>query len=152
MIIADWLRGQFSREHLDDLRTCLVTHSNWVRWMDDEERITKVAVCPFLDRRGRCTVHPVRPLVCRAVVSLDRDSCRSAFSPLISDEVRTVPTDLLRQAAYDAAFRALGVALRNHGLDCRSIELGSGELAFLDHPEYAEVLLAGGRLPDSLWW
>lgn len=151
MVIADSLREQLPPLALDALRGRLKAHCRWVRWMDDEERITKNTACPLLDAAGHCTIHPVRPLVCRAVASFDRYSCQEAFSPVITDEPRLVQADLLRQVVFDAAFRALGQALRHHGLDDRSIELGGGVLAFLEHPDFRESLLNGGRLPSELW-
>lgn len=151
MAIANWMRERLPPSALDALRERLAAHCRWVRWMDDEERIIKQTSCPLLDAAGTCAIHPVRPLVCRAVASVDRSSCREAFNPIITDEARLVPADLLRQAAYDAAFTALANALRYHGLDDRSIELGAGVLAFLDGPEYRERLLGGERLPGSLW-
>ncbi|WP_026841710.1 hypothetical protein [Citrifermentans bremense] len=45
----------------------------------------------------------------------------------------------------------LGKALKSRGLDDRSIELGTGVLAFLEEPEYLELFTGRGRLPDSLW-
>jgi hypothetical protein len=96
-------------------------------------------------------IYPVRPLVCRAAHSLDRGSCAKAFNPVFTGERQAVPVDLLRQAACDAAFVTLAESLQSHGLDDRSIELGAGVLAFLDEPGHADRLLAGERLPQSLW-
>lgn len=151
MVIADWLLEQLSSSALDALRARLAAHNRFVRWMDDEERITKKTVCPMLDAAGHCTIHPVRPLVCRAVASFDRYSCQEAFSPVITDEPRLVQADMLRQMVFDTAFSALGQALRQHGLDDRSIELGRGVLAFLEYPVLREHLLCGGRFPSELW-
>jgi hypothetical protein len=58
---------------------------------------------------------------------------------------------LLRQAAYDEAFRVLARTMGDHGLDNRSIELSSGILAFLENPDYRDLLCRGGRLPDDPW-
>jgi Fe-S-cluster containining protein len=151
MIAADWLRQRLSPVELDEVREELAAHRTRARWMDDEERIVKLVACPLLDAAGSCTIHPVRPLVCRAASSLDREACRRAFRPVITDEPRTVPADLLRRAAYDEAFRALAGAMGDAGLDSRSIELGAGILAFLDYPDYRDLLCGGGRLPDDLW-
>ena len=151
MIIADWLQQQLPPASLMALRDRLTSHRCWVRWMDDEERILKHATCPLLDTTGRCGIHPVRPLVCRAAASLDRNSCREAFSPMHLDQDRLVPVDLLRQTAYDAAFVALANALLHQGIDDRSIELGTGVLAFLERPDCRELLLSGDRLPQALW-
>ena len=83
--------------------------------------------------------------------SLDSGSCREAFSTVITDEPRVVPVDLLRKSAYDAAFTALAETLRLSGFDDRSIELGSGVLAFLERPERGALFLSGGKLPEALW-
>ncbi len=151
MAIADWIRERLSPSELDAVKERLEVHRSWARWMDDEERIVKKASCPFLDAAGRCLIHPVRPLACRGVASLDSKSCQEAFIPIYTDEERTVLADLVRKAAYDTGFSALAQALRFHGLDDRSIELGCGVMAFLEHPEYRELVLSGGRLPHWLW-
>lgn len=149
--IAKRLRKRLPPSELSQMLRTLSAHRSWTRWMDDEERIIKRAVCPFLDSYGSCRVHEVRPLACRGAASLDADCCRKAFSPIVTDDPRLVPADLLRQAAYDEAFSALGKALKSKGLDDRSIELGTGVLAFLEEPEYLELFTGRGRLPDSLW-
>lgn len=151
MIIADWLRARLNQPELNALRGRIADHCRRVRWMEDDERISKQVVCPLLDADGKCSVHPVRPLVCRAVASLDRASCREAFDPIISDQERMVSADLLRQVVFDQAFMALARVIGQCGLDDRSIELGSGLLAFLDQPALSERLLAGERLPLELW-
>lgn len=151
MLIAQRLRTMLPPSGLCHLRRTLSAHHSWARWMDDEERILKRAACPFLDSYGSCGIHEVRPLACRAAASLDADCCRKAFSPIVTDEARVVPADLLRQAAYDEAFSTLAQALKSRGLDDRSIELGTGVLALLEQPEYLELFVSGGRLPDSLW-
>lgn len=151
MVIADWLRERLPPSALNALRERLAAHCRRVRWMEDDERISKQVACPLLDVDGNCTIHPVRPLVCRAVASLDRTSCREAFNPVITDEERLVSADLLRQTVFDEAFMALVRALSHHGLDDRSIELGRGVLAFLEHPELRERLFSGERLPEELW-
>jgi hypothetical protein len=151
MVIADSLREQLQPAALAILGKRLAAHRTWGRWMDDEERIARKAVCPLLDDAGNCSVHQVRPLACRGVSSLDRIRCQAAFDPIISDQERLVPADLLRQATFDAAFMALAKALRYHGLDDRSIELGVGVLAFLEYPDCRDLLLSGARLPRELW-
>ena len=151
MVIADRLRERLPPAALDALRGRLAAHCRRVRWMEDDERISKQVACPLLDGDGHCTIHPVRPLVCRAVASYDRSSCREAFSPVINDEERLVDADPLRQMVFDKAFMALARAVLHHGLDDRSIELGSGVLAFLERPGLRELLLSGGQLPEELW-
>jgi len=151
LAIAAMLQAQLAPAALDSLRQRLATHSSWVRWMDDEERTARTAYCPLLDAAGRCTVHPVRPLSCRGIASLDSSCCREAFNPVISDQERLVPADLLRRMVYDEAFRALARALRSSGLSDRSIDLVEGLRAFLERPGCRELYLSGGELPGELW-
>lgn len=133
--IADFLQRELAPPELADLKQRLSLHSSWVRWMDDEERIIRKAVCPLLDPTGKCTVHPVRPLACRGVASLDSNRCREAFNPIISDDDRLVPADLLRRAFYDEAFKQLARALKKHGFDDKSMDLVDGICSFLGQPD-----------------
>lgn len=149
-VIARRLRDRLG-DNAGTISTRLASHSSWVRWMDDDERIARKAFCPFLDDAGRCSIHPVRPLACRGVVSLDSAECRKAFSPIITDDERSVPTDLLRREIFGAAFAAFAETLGEQGIDNRSIELGTGVMAFLNEPGYLEELLSGSQLPRHLW-
>ena len=151
MRIAETITAAWPETARSALQTRLAHHCNWERWMDDEERVMRGASCPLLDTGGSCSIHPVRPLACRGVASLDSNSCRSAFDPIIDGRDRSVPADLQRRAAYDQVFMAMGRALANHGLDDRSIELGVGILAFAQNPEFKALYFSGGRLPRELW-
>jgi len=151
LLIAEKITLNLAGAEQDELLQRLVHHSNWARWMDDEERISRRAFCPLLAADGSCSIHPLRPLACRGVASLDGESCRQAFDPIIDERERTVPADLQRRMAYDAAFIAIAGALRQHGLDDRSIELGSGIRAFVEAPELRTLFFSGGRLPRELW-
>lgn len=150
-VIAVWLKERLSSDEINDLSAKLATHNSWTRWMEDDERITRKAFCPFLDETGRCSIHPVRPLACRGVVSLDSAKCREAFSPVISDDERSILSDLLRRGVFDEAFAVFAGALNQQGIDDRSIELGTGVLAFLTEPAYLARMLSGCRLPRDLW-
>ena len=150
--IAGTIRTAWPAPAWNALQQRLKSHSNRERWMDDEERVLRSAFCPLLDTDGACAIHPVRPLACRGVTSLDSSCCRSAFDPIIDDEcVRTVPADLLRRSAYDQAFMSLGRALAKHDLDDRSIELGVGILMFAQDPDLKARYVAGERLSEELW-
>lgn len=150
LLMTEQIKAQWSAHEWRSLQDRLAHHRNWVRWMDDEERVMRRAFCPMLDTNGNCSVYPVRPLACRGVVSLDDESCRRAFDPIIDERDRSVPADLQRRAAYDWAFLSLGRVLASHGLDDRSIELGTGILAFAD-PGIKTRFISGERLPRELW-
>lgn len=150
--IAETIRAEWPAPAWSALLKRLESHSNRERWMTDEERVMRSAFCPLLDSEGACSIHPVRPLACRGVASLDSSCCRSAFDPIIDDECdRSVPADLVRRDAYDQVFMALGRALAGQGLDDRSIEVGVGILAFVRNPEFTSLYASGGRIPRELW-
>lgn len=149
--IADWLVNRLTTQERDSLATRLDHQRRVVRWMDDEERIHRGIPCIFLDSRGHCSIYPVRPLVCRAVTSLDSSRCLQALDPTETGEERAVPMDLLQKLVMEEAFRALARSTEERGMDKRSIELSAGVWAFLTLPALADDLLANRRLAEDLW-
>ncbi|TYO98476.1 putative zinc- or iron-chelating protein [Geothermobacter ehrlichii] len=91
--------------------------------LDDEERLLTRVRCPFLDDRQSCTIYPVRPLLCRAMTSTDRQSCRDAIALAALGEERPVLVHLLQKELFEAAFLGLADALAATGRDNRSIPL-----------------------------
>lgn len=152
-VIADWLRhrSRHSTEGQAELLQRLAAQAVRVRWMADDERIHRQQHCAFLDGDGACSIHPVRPLVCRAVTSLDRQACQIAMNPAELDADGLVPMDCYRKQLFDAAFCGVAKALERHGLTSRSIELTTGVVAFLREPGLTGLLLGGKPLPDRLW-
>lgn len=152
-VIADWLRRQspFAVEGPSEWLQRLAAQALRVRWMTDDERIHRQQRCAFLNGDGACSIHPVRPLVCRAVSSLDRQACQSALSPVGLDADGHLPMDGYRKQLFDAAFCGVAQALEQHRLSSRSIELITGVVAFLREPELASLFLAGKPLPERLW-
>jgi Fe-S-cluster containining protein len=119
-----------------------------VRWVDDAERIRVGLACPFLDARRACSIHPVRPLACRAVSSLDPRDCRRALEERRDDEDGgAVAMDLLQRALYDVALATLAEALASRGLDARRRDVSGMAGAFLAEPGLAAAFAGGARLP-----
>jgi hypothetical protein len=123
-----------------------------VRWLEDRQRVAERLRCPFLDGGARCTIHPVRPLACRGLSSLDPDECRRALSGGYDEdgddgEPGVVRMDLLQKALYDEAFAVLAEALARHGLDARCRDVSGMTAAFLADPGLAGAFLTGTRVP-----
>lgn len=121
-----------------------------VRWLEDRQRVAERLQCPFLDAGGRCTIHPVRPLACRSVSSLDPAECRRALSPDPDDDDEhpgMVRMDLLQKALHDEAFAALAEALAERGLDARCRDVSGMTAAFLADPGLTAAFLSGARVP-----
>ena len=149
--IAAWLDERLSPAEVAALVARLDRQRRLVRWMEDGERIRRQFRCPFLDSGGNCTIHPVRPLTCRGVTSLDRELCREALDPAEPDREAAVPMDMVNKLVMEEAFCAMGRALAVSGREPRGIELSAGVLAFLTRPELVGLLLDGGRFPQELW-
>lgn len=132
------------------MKTRIADAAARVRWMDDNERIRAGVACPFLDRRGWCSIHPVRPLTCRALSSTDPEQCRRALASHGSDEEETIVVNIFQKFLMEETFRALSVALERAGLDVTGRELGRSVTRCLNDPRLADDFLAGARIrfPD----
>lgn len=102
--------------------------------------------CAFLDASGSCIVHPVRPLLCRAVTSTDPESCREAVVGDVFGETRPVLMNLLQKGVMEEAFRTFGELAEESGRDGRGLQLPMAVRRLLKEPELAEAWLAGERI------
>ncbi|RMF43718.1 MAG: YkgJ family cysteine cluster protein [Deltaproteobacteria bacterium] len=109
-------RLQRMQEHLNRLAIR-------VSGLDDEERLACRIPCPLLDTGGNCSIHPVRPLMCRAITSTDAAACREAFALAALGETPRVLMNLRHRQIYAGAFEALATALAEAGRDDRSLPL-----------------------------
>jgi hypothetical protein len=147
-VAAAHLRAALGPARAAALGAELAAFHGRVRWLEDEERVARGVACPLLDVDRRCTIHPVRPLACRSVSSLDADACRRAMAPgADEEEARIVPMGLLQRALYVEALAAAGEALERRGLDARRRDVTGMVGAFLCDPELAPAFLAGKPLP-----
>lgn len=120
-----------------------------IQWLDDEERIFLRRPCAFLDDSGCCSVYSVRPLLCRSVTSTDPDRCRQAIAMQALGECVPVLMNLLQKAIMEAAYRGLGQALEEAGLDARGVKLTVAMKHLLDHPERVSEYMAGMAVPQG---
>lgn len=147
-VAAALLRRSVPATELPALGATLRGFHDRVRWLEDGERIESRARCPLLDAAGRCTIHPVRPLACRSVSSLDAADCRRVMAAGADEEDgRVVRMDLLQRALYLEALAAAGEAVARRGLDARCRDVTGMVGLFLADPALAPAFLAGRRLP-----
>jgi hypothetical protein len=128
----------------------LLAFHDRVRWLEDRQRVAERLQCPFLDGGARCSIHPVRPLACRGVSSLDPAECHRALSGELEGddgEPGVVRMNLLQKALHDEAFAALAEALAERGLDARCRDVSGMTAAFLADPGLAAAFLSGTRVP-----
>jgi Fe-S-cluster containining protein len=146
--VAGFLRRRLAPTEVPRRAAALLAFHERVRWCEDDERIRDGLTCPFLDERRACLVHPVRPLACRAVSSLDADDCRRALAERADDEgPGVVRMNLLQKALYDEALQAVTSALSAHGLDARTRDVSGMAGAFLADGGRVDAYVGGSRVP-----
>ncbi|MDD2557549.1 MAG: YkgJ family cysteine cluster protein [Desulfuromonadaceae bacterium] len=91
--------------------------------LDDEERIASSQPCVFLDQQGRCSIYPVRPLLCRSVTSTCASACRAALQLSMFEEPQPIMMNMFQKELMETAFTALALMWCEGGGDGRSQEL-----------------------------
>lgn len=145
---AAWLAERLGPEQRAARARELLRFHDRVRWLEDEDRIASRETCPFVAADGACAIHPVRPLACRSLSSLDAADCRRALRERVErDGGGEVRMNLLQHALYTDAVAALQAALTRAGLDARCRDVSGMAGAFLADPALGAAFLAGERLP-----
>lgn len=147
-VAAAWLRERLAPLDRAPAAARLLMFHEHVRWLEDHERVGERLACPLLDGDGRCTVHPVRPLACRSVSSLDAADCAAALAGSATDgDAPLVRMDLAQRALYGETLAALGEAVARRGLDARTRDVSGMVGVFLAEPGLLAAYLEGRRLP-----
>jgi Fe-S-cluster containining protein len=94
--------------------------------------------CAFLVDH-ECTIHAVRPFVCRAWNSADADACLRALG-VDSVEMRF---DLFQRTVFAGIEKGLQAAVKSHHLDAGDLELTAAIRVAMENPEACERWLAG---------
>jgi Fe-S-cluster containining protein len=148
--VAGFLRRALGPGEAARRGAALLAFHAQVRWCDDADRIRGRLTCPFLDGRGACSVHPVRPLACREVTSLDAGACGRALAERAAEEGDgLVSMNLAQRALYGGAREALAAALAARGLDARVRDVSGMAGLFLADAGLVRAYAAGERVPLS---
>jgi Fe-S-cluster containining protein len=147
-VVAAWLAARLEPGERAARAAALLAFHETVRWEEDEDRIACRRRCPLLDAAGRCSVHPVRPLACRSLSSLDAGDCERALQERMRrDGGGEVRLNLLQHALYTGALAVLQERLARRGLDSRCRDVSGMAGIFLADPGLVTRFLAGERLP-----
>jgi uncharacterized protein len=147
--IADHVSETFTpgERMLLDMR--LIAYEEKVEGLTQAQRSMSRIACPLLVD-GACTVHAVRPLICRSFNSYDVDACVKHLAPGGSSaDVPSWNVPWLVGLALDAGLKD---ALVESGYAEGDLELGLGLKAALDRPSAAERWLAGDALLARARW
>ena len=123
--VTDFLLQTRSEAELLDLYQELSRLDRETRTLDEEERIMARIKCAFLDSSGSCSIYPVRPLLCRSVTSTDAATCREALSMIALGEEIPIVANLVQKEIFEIAFSSFGEALRECGMESRSLRLAT---------------------------
>ena len=158
--IAAYLRANRSHDELDALMKTLDEVAARVAEMTLEERARERVPCPLLDGKGACSVHPARPLLCRAYNSCDLEACLRAFEAGVPEV--SLKANVHQAASCRSAFAGLVLGGAHGGRDTGPLELISGVRAALRDPDAEARWLRGERVFDleatrigrerGAWW
>jgi Fe-S-cluster containining protein len=143
--IAEHLRRSLDSEALAALTARVREADAKTRGLSRRDRARAGVPCPLLVD-GACSIHEVRPLVCRGWTSLDAGACEAHFADPESAPVAPAHTVLYELAT--AVLAGLGLAASDAGRDGSLLELIAALRIALERPNAAERWNA--RLPVFL--
>jgi Fe-S-cluster containining protein len=147
-VAAAWLTERLTPDEREARAKSLLAFHDRIRWYEDEDRIASRETCPLLAADGRCVIHPVRPLSCRSLSSLDAGDCRRALQERMKrDGGGEVRMNVLQHGLYTDAVAVLQEALKARGLDGRCRDVSGMVGSFLADPDLVGRYLEGERLP-----
>ena len=144
--IAAWLGERENNPAFTPLAAKVGKFAKYLYGVDSEERIRLRLPCAFIDHRGWCLIHPLRPLMCRSIAATDPDQCRKSLETTWMDDEVPVMLNLEQKSLYDEAFIHLAAELDRHGLDSHSMELHTAVQAFTERPELVIEFFTGARI------
>jgi Fe-S-cluster containining protein len=139
LVIADQLlRGGMDPRSIREL-------ARQAEHLSREDRHRQRIACPLLDQaRGRCSVHPIRPIACRGHGSLRTGDCQTALEH--SEEERAIPKHVPLLLVHSAVSAGLRLALKQAGLDARVLELTNALDVAMSHRSAQERWAHGEKL------
>jgi Fe-S-cluster containining protein len=105
-------------------------------------KIRKKLPCPLL-REGKCTAHPARPLVCRAMHALDAKACAKALK---TADLSSPPYYAHRQEIFFSISQGLLAGCRAVGCQSAPLELARALLDYFTQPRPRERWLQGAKV------
>jgi len=121
IVLAQALTGDGSDAPLARVRAA----ARAARGLSREDRHRQRLPCVLLDPDGggRCSLHALRPLACRAMSSFDAAACAAALADPTRD--RRLRKHRALHAAHSAVAAGARIALAAAGLDARVLELAT---------------------------
>jgi hypothetical protein len=138
--IAAHLRATLDADALSLLLTRIATADAQTRGLSRAARAVAGVPCPLLVD-GACSVHAVRPLLCRGWTSLDAGACVRHFAD--PEHVPVAPSYPVAYELASAVLAGLGGAALDAGRDGALLELTAALRIALERPTAGERWNAG---------
>jgi hypothetical protein len=139
--IAAHLRATLDAEALSILTARVRLTDGETRGLTRAQRVRAGIPCPLLSG-GSCSVHPVRPLLCRGWTSLDARACERHFAD--PDAAPVAPAYAVAYELASAVLGGLGRAALDAGRDGALLDLTAALRIALEVP-HAAARWDGGR-------
>ena len=80
LVLFFWVQTTYTTHQKKLLKERIANNRHLTEDVDIKHRVTvkDLTPCIFLEK-GRCSIYPVRPLICRAWTSYDQNICKEAF-------------------------------------------------------------------------
>jgi Fe-S-cluster containining protein len=146
--IARHLRATLDERALAEVRARVAELAAKTRDVSQEERVKMQLPCAMLDvASGACTVHEVRPGMCRAYNSCDVKACVTAFET--RDLHAPIPGNKGQQDGITSVWIGMLAASALAGLDATVVELSLALDLALSEPDVEARWLAGEQVFES---
>jgi Fe-S-cluster containining protein len=130
--IGDYLRKNKSTKELAELLERIREADTKTRGLSRESRAEIHVSCPLLDEDGGCSIHDVRPLVCRSWTSYDASACETYWQ---SPRGKLTPPQWpVGYELAQAMLAGLGKACLDRGLDGLPLEFIAALRIVLERP------------------
>ena len=139
--IAAHLRESLDPAALAELAARVSAADALTRGLSRTARARAGVPCPLLADDGACSVHAVRPLLCRGWTSLSAGACERHFAD--PDHVPVAPAFTVGYELASAVLAGLGRAALDAGRDGALLELVAALHIALTHPDAAARWEAG---------
>lgn len=139
LLVLDFIRTTFSDDQKSALKRKIANVDAFTRGRDGDARARMRLPCPLL-KDGSCSVHAVRPLSCRAVVSVDVSACRRAYDSRME---QPVPQHEMQLNAANGVGYGLHAGLADAGFDIEDVEMNAALAIGLEDDTLAARWLGG---------
>jgi len=121
LAVLKHIREKFTGDEITALKRKVANIDAFTRRQDGEARARQRLPCPLL-KDGSCSVHAVRPLSCRGVVSVDVAACKRAYDSHMQEPV---PQHELQILAANAVGYGIFAGLADAGRELEDLEMNA---------------------------